>query len=166
MSTPKEYILVTVREPEVNTPEFAVTLLKPAKAENYLVNVAVHQPQRPDVHDAGASVLLEKGISRLRVPICKHGHAPGYLREPLVDTLDWDSDPWYRRLKDEPDVLNCHSVEQQTTWDHMTGEERADWLCGQLWNCRDILPSFVGRKFDLQRNTYAVLVRYLRPLIR
>lgn len=67
--------------------------------------------------------------------------------------------------EDEPDVLNCHSAEQQNTWDHMTGEQRADWLCGQLWNCNDILPSLVASEFDLQRNTYAALVRYLHPLV-
>jgi hypothetical protein len=95
------------------------------------------------------------------------GHAPGHLRDALLDTLDWAyQEDWFERLAEDPDVLIFRNPSKQERWERMSGREKALWLCGQLWNCTDILPRLVASEFDLRRNTYAVLARHLRDQIK
>jgi hypothetical protein len=51
----------------------------------------------------------------------------------------------------------------QKRWDAMTLRERASWLCGQLHNCSDTLPSFACDAIEgLRTRTFAAAVRKLR----
>ncbi len=60
------------------------------------------------------------------------GHAPGNLREPLLDyLLDGEGEP-----------------------------NQVRWLIGQLWNCTDIVPGDCCTELDIgQGSTYAQAVR-------
>ena len=75
------------------------------------------------------------------------GHAPGYLRDVLVDTLDasltpWNRAPWWKLMRG--------------------GRLEARWLLGQLWNCRDVVPGAVCDALDLPiGRTFAQVVRHL-----
>ncbi len=96
----------------------------------------------------------------------RRGPAPGYLRNALLDTLDWAyENDWFERLGENPDLMFFYSKTKQERWDAMTTPEKAHWLCGQLWNCTDILPGGVAQDFELTQNSYACLVRRLKPLI-
>jgi hypothetical protein len=90
------------------------------------------------------------------------------LRNALLDTLDWAyEEHWFERLGEDEDVLIFRDPSMQQKWEAMTTTERANWLCGQLWNCSDILPGSTGEEFGLNQSgeTYARLVRILKPLI-
>jgi hypothetical protein len=91
------------------------------------------------------------------------GHAPGHLRDALLATLsehcdDVQEGTWWRHL-----AITFFNLRQQIQWETLTPRERAIWLTGQLWNCRDILPGSVCALAGLsQGSTYAQLVRQLR----
>jgi hypothetical protein len=91
------------------------------------------------------------------------GHAPGHLRDALLAALSghWDDleeGIWWRYLD-----IKFFSLGQQNQWDSWTPTERAIWLTGQLWNCRDVLPGSVCALARLaQGSTYAQLVRHLQ----
>jgi hypothetical protein len=103
------------------------------------------------------------------------GHAPGHLREALLDCLpdplsDEQVSPWWETLAD-PETPWYFDGSRCAPWAHLTTRERARWLTGQLWNCNDILPGSCRDEFKLNattldlstgRATYAVLARALR----
>jgi hypothetical protein len=68
------------------------------------------------------------------------GHAPGHLRDAFLEWLDTGE--------------STHTVV-------VLGEHRSlNWLCGQLWNCTDVLPGSECDLLDLpQGSTYAQAVQ-------
>jgi hypothetical protein len=95
------------------------------------------------------------------------GHAPGHLRDAVLTALNdhWDHSEegtWWTHLD-----IRFFSSRQQIQWETWTPKERAIWLAGQLWNCRDILPGSVCALAGFpQGSTYAQLVRQLRSDIK
>lgn len=77
----------------------------------------------------------------------------------------WYEEHWFEALGEDEDILCFINANDQERWEKMSATEKAHWLCGQLWNCTDILPWMVAQDFELKRNTYAALVRHLRLLI-
>ncbi len=65
----------------------------------------------------------------------KTGHAPGHIRECLLEALDHNED-WWRNLK-----MDFMRERHQRWWDSASDSERAYWLLGQLWHCTDTVPS-------------------------
>jgi hypothetical protein len=101
-----------------------------------------------------------------RFAASRGGHAPGHLRQALLDCLDWNYEQdWFERLAEDPGVLFFSDKAQQKKWECLSAPEKAQWLCGQLWNCSDIVPYLTAEDFPLKRNTYAALVRHLQSLI-
>ena len=98
-----------------------------------------------------------------RYNAARGGPAPGHLREALLACLDDSAaEHWYDKLTDD-ETLIFHYVPMQIRWEKMTLRERARWLCGQLWNCTDILPGMACADLDLpEGSTYARAVRKLR----
>jgi hypothetical protein len=87
------------------------------------------------------------------------GHAPGHLREALLECLDNPMPgPWFSALADR-EVLSFNDTAMQSRWDRMSIKDRARWLTGKLWNCSDILPGGYDEDLDA---TYATAVRELR----
>lgn len=70
------------------------------------------------------------------------GHAPGHLRD------------WFDTYV-ETGELDDEMTEKGLT---------IEWLCGQLWNCSDTLPSIVYNELDLRStaNTYAAAAREIK----
>ena len=92
-------------------------------------------------------------------------HAPGYLRDALLETLDWHyKQYWFKRLAEDPGYVCLWNDEKQAKWERMSVTEKAHWLCGQLWNCTDALPDgdIMAEDFNLTSTTYAALVRDAR----
>ena len=91
------------------------------------------------------------------------GHAPGHLRDALLDCFEGQvSKPWYKPLG-ESEALVFRHQEMQAAWDVMGLKQRAQWLIGQLWNCTDVLPSMACENLDIQRgSTYAQAARKLK----
>jgi hypothetical protein len=87
------------------------------------------------------------------------GHAPGQLRDALLEALE-GPDPWWNNLE-----RDFFSGRQQAAWDCMSPKQRGRWLIGQLWNCNDVLPGSVRSEmsdnFDVSVFTYSSLVRLL-----
>ena len=100
-----------------------------------------------------------------RFTASRGGHAPGHLREALLDALnDGQESEWFELLNE--DRIYFYDPRQRQRWDRMSPIERAHWLCGQLWNCTDILPRMTAQDFpELKSWTYSALVRYLKPQI-
>jgi len=75
-------------------------------------------------------------------------HAPGHLRDALIDALDASFTPWNRF----------------PWWQFVTGGRvKARWLLGQLWNCRDVVPSEICDALDRPSGrTFAQIVRQLK----
>jgi hypothetical protein len=40
-------------------------------------------------------------------------------------------------------------------------QQRVDWLCGQLWNCTDLLPSMLLTELDHAADTYGQAARLI-----
>jgi hypothetical protein len=76
------------------------------------------------------------------------GNAPDHLRDALIDAVEasfvhWNRFPWWEIVSG--------------------GEVRAQWLLGQFWNCRDIVPGTLCDSLDLPiGRTFAQLVRRLK----
>jgi hypothetical protein len=91
------------------------------------------------------------------------GHAPGHLRDALLAALvencdNSEDEPWWTKLD-----ITFVSLSRQIQWETWNASDRAIWLAGQLWNCRDILPGSACASAGLpQGSTYARLVRQLR----
>jgi hypothetical protein len=87
------------------------------------------------------------------------GHAPGHLRDALVEALEitWEDRPWWELLE-----ICFFDPAKQSWWDAATAVQRATWLLGQLWNCTDIAPHDICTDAYLQRRTYAALARKLK----
>jgi transcriptional regulator with XRE-family HTH domain len=69
------------------------------------------------------------------------GHAPGHLRD------------WFMNYIEEGEIDEEMQEKGLTV----------DWLCGQLWNCSDIMPSGLCQELDLPLgSTYARGARALR----
>ena len=70
------------------------------------------------------------------------GHAPGHLRDALLEYLDEGSDLDTVVVGEEERIVPLR------------------WLVGQLWNCTDVLPQEYCAMFDIrQGSTYAKAVR-------
>ncbi len=68
------------------------------------------------------------------------GHAPGHLRDAFVESL----------YTDDP------NIEVDDT------QRSVEWLCGQLWNCSDIMPGEDCDSIELPRgSTYAKAARMI-----
>jgi hypothetical protein len=96
------------------------------------------------------------------------GHAPGHLRQALLDTLNnyTRNVYWFEPLQEDPDLLIFRDPRKQKHWESMPATHKARWLCGQLWNCSDIVPASTMSDFrDLRTRTYAALVRHLKTEI-
>jgi len=90
----------------------------------------------------------------MRYTILTGGHEPGHLRGDFAETLE----EFYGLGAPDPDTEEVAA--------------KLDNLCGQLWNCSDILSSGVrymldGMDVDMtaRRNTYASAARALRSYI-
>jgi len=76
------------------------------------------------------------------------GHAPGHLREAF--------DEWVEAGADAKTVTVGYAEAVMPT----------AWLLGQLWNCRDIMPSTLCADLDMrQGSTYAMAVRRVKAEI-
>jgi hypothetical protein len=94
------------------------------------------------------------------------GHAPGHLREALIEALEraevGDVAHWTHALADEEVLSHCDPVFQRS-WDRWPTRRRAMWLLGQLHNCVDIMPSMLCSQLELPPgSTYARAARMLR----
>ena len=95
-------------------------------------------------------------------------HTQGYLREKFISSFeDEKTCEWWEQFEDIKEALG---------------------LLGKLWNCNDIVPSYtrgqvvdyiflISKKYDISIDssklnkiekccTYAVLVRYFKPLLQ
>jgi len=92
----------------------------------------------------------------------KTGHAPGHLRECLLNALE-HGENWINNL--EMDFLRKR---HQRWWDEASPTERARWLLGQLWSCNDIVPSLARSDVrdwldqDREHFSFASLARALK----
>ena len=76
------------------------------------------------------------------------GHAHGYLRDTFQE--------WVEEENQEKNTVIINDEEKP----HL-------WLCGQLWNCTDILPSGVCNQLDIpDGSTYAQAVRSIKHSIK
>lgn len=92
----------------------------------------------------------------------KYGHAGGHLREALLDALD-HTDDWWKDIE-----IDFNFARHNRWWNKLSDKKRAEWLLGQLWHCRDIVPGVVRREVaswfpdDPEPVTYAQLARLLK----
>jgi len=91
----------------------------------------------------------------------KTGHAPGHIRECLLNALDIQAD-WWKNL--EMDFLRDSD---QRWWDKASPLRHAHWIIEQLWHCADIVPGLERRSVmdwlaDQEYFTYSQLVRALK----
>jgi hypothetical protein len=85
------------------------------------------------------------------------GHAPGYLRDALFDSLgEGDLNVWYANLE-----VHFNGAKEQRKWEQMSAFLRGRWLIGQLWNCTDQVNESYSSLFDERPVTVARLVRLL-----
>jgi len=78
----------------------------------------------------------------------RSGHAPGHLREAF--------DEWVEAGADAKTVTVGYAEAVMPT----------AWLLGQLWNCRDIMPSTLCADLDMrQGSTYGMAVRRVKAEI-
>jgi len=93
----------------------------------------------------------------------KTGHAPGHIRECLIEALIDHNGDWWQNLE-----MDFMRERHQAWWDQASHAEQAYWLIGQLWNCTDIVPSLVTHavsnwlETDREPTTFARLVRVLK----
>jgi hypothetical protein len=74
------------------------------------------------------------------------GHAPGHLRHMFAILIETGKVP--------TEELFDQSV--------IAGRDPADWLCGQLWSCTDVLPSALRTELDNAASTYAQAARLIK----
>ena len=102
-------------------------------------------------------------IQKRKYNPARGGHAPGYMRDGLLMALRKAGDnskeeAWWNYLD-----MTFFDPMLMILWKTWTPKQRAIWLTGQLWNCRDILPGSVCALASLsQGSTYAQFVRHLR----
>lgn len=98
---------------------------------------------------------------RPRFSASRGGHAPGNLRDALIEALDssFCSDvPWWENLE-----IEFFAERKRLWWAEASYKAKALWLLGQLWNCTDIVPGEICRALDLRSGkTYAQLARSLK----
>jgi hypothetical protein len=91
----------------------------------------------------------------------QNGHAGGHLRDALLEALQCAD--WWNHV-----AISFNNEHHQEWWDHLSVRERALWLLGQLWNCKDQLPSISVEEIENRdpganhNYTYSVLVRLLK----
>lgn len=89
------------------------------------------------------------------------GHAPGYLRDALVEALECSfcaDEPWWDALQ-----IEFFDPAKQLCWDSAVPKNRALWLLGQLWNCTDIVSSEIWSELELTGGrTFGRLARLLK----
>jgi hypothetical protein len=73
------------------------------------------------------------------------GHAPGHLRHTFATLIETGKVP--------TEELFDQSV--------IAGHDPADWLCGQLWACADLLPSALRAELDHAASTYGQAARLI-----
>jgi hypothetical protein len=100
--------------------------------------------------------------NRHRYNPARGGHAPGHLRDLLLEAFDEAVDrPWWEHLK-----ITFYDSKQQNSWTRTSPMGRARWVLGQLWNCTDVVPGYMCDNHDFPRGTtYAQVVRRLRKEI-
>ena len=89
------------------------------------------------------------------------GHAPGYLRDALIDALQesWAVKREWWELTD----ISFFNPSQQLWWHRLDQRHRALWVLGQLWNCTDVVPNGTCDFVAIRRgSSFATLARYLR----
>jgi len=64
----------------------------------------------------------------------KTGHAPGHIRECLIEALDDFERDWWKNLN-----IELLRERHQRWWNESSNDQRAYWLLGQLWHCTDIV---------------------------
>jgi hypothetical protein len=89
------------------------------------------------------------------------GHAPGHLRDALIDALEsavCNGGTWWDALQ-----IEFYDPANQLWWDAATPRKRAAWLLGQLWNCTDVVSEVVCSYLNLPgRRTIGRMVRLLK----
>ncbi len=97
----------------------------------------------------------------------KGGHAPGHLREMLLDSIEYetaDEKWWTYFATDEAD--GAIYGRERGEWEKLDAKGRARWLTARLWNTTDIVPQETLETLDLEPGmTYAQVVRRLRKEI-
>ena|ERR1700730_7394541 len=91
----------------------------------------------------------------------REDHAPGQLQHALIEALEseWDGAAWWELL----DVF-FFGADQQVWWDGANARRRANWVLGELRNCRDIVPGDICKSTGIIPcgSTYATLARALQ----
>lgn len=118
---------------------------------------------KAEVIRQGIEILYRKAVKlkgeppMISTPKRKHaiGHAPGDLRDKLLDTLSYQNE-WYENFETEEEAIDC---------------------LNSLWHCSDIMPSgerevaaaWLYQNSDIDREqadrlmTYAQFVRRMKP---
>jgi hypothetical protein len=93
------------------------------------------------------------------------GHAPGHLRDALIEALEfsWADDlPWWNLLE-----IDFFDPNRKAAWARADAQTRAIWLLGQLWNCTDIVPGDFCMTVGIPcGSSYAILARELKAELR
>ena len=88
------------------------------------------------------------------------GHAPGHLRDALLDAIDAQfagGGEWWDELE-----MFFYNERRQQRWDGAAPKERARWVLGQLWNSTDIVPGSICDAAGVPMgSSFASLVRQL-----
>ena len=91
----------------------------------------------------------------------REDYAPGQLQHALIEALEseWDGAAWWELL----DVF-FFGAAQQVWWDGANARKRANWVLGELRNCRDIVPTDICKSIGMIPCgcTYATLARALQ----
>jgi hypothetical protein len=106
-------------------------------------------------------------LEAYRFTASRGGHAPGHLREALAEyiTMGLEGHVKTSHTSRECKRLGCTTLSALVE----VGDEKKpiEWLLGQLWNCRDILPGQVCSELmgllntDSEPATYAQAVRLI-----
>ena len=85
-----------------------------------------------------------------------------HLRELLAKALSSREGFWYESLGQQ-DVSWLNDIRRRAWWRDAGDYDRARWLVGQLWHCKDIMPSEYCEMLDLPRgSSFARAARRLR----
>ena len=84
------------------------------------------------------------------------------LRELLTRALSHREGFWYESLGQQ-DVSWLNDIRRRAWWRDAGDSDRARWLLGQLWHCKDVMPSEYCEMLDLPRgSSFARVARRLR----
>lgn len=84
------------------------------------------------------------------------------LRELLTRALSRGEGFWYESLGQQ-DVSWLNDIRRRAWWRDAGDGDRARWLLGQLWHCKDVMPSEYCEMLDLPRgSSFARAARRLK----